>query len=204
MLLALVNKCALCLFYFRSTVGLHISQLLARIIYQFPHFLWSFVTFSGTRFCGFVIFVFAYFILFSNIKRVFNLDIWLPGMMHTGEIDSALWCTPAEIDSTVGCKPRSFLKIWMSQPNRRRIQKYFSLSCPCKWVRIMEKKEVKNLVSHALPNGIFKYYWETPTLPPHLGQESLVSASPEPMMMVVSVMRVGRSGAVTIFRHTPQ
>ena len=150
MLLALVNKCALCLFYFRSTVGLHISQLLARIIYQFPHFLWSFVTFSGTRFCGFVIFVFAYFILFSNIKRVFNLDIWLPGMMHTGEIDSALWCTPAEIDSTVGCKPRSFLKIWISQPNRRRIQKYFSLSCPCKWVRIMEKIEVKNLVTHSL------------------------------------------------------
>ena len=42
------------------------------------------------------------------------------------------------------------------------------------------------------------------TFPPQRGQESLRSGSPDPMIMVVSVITFGLSGAVTIFRHTPQ
>ena len=81
--------------------------------------------------------------------------IWLRSVMHTAELDSAVWCTSqrlnprydahckffweiwvtwlcgvmhtAELDSSEGSSPWSFLKIRISCRNRYRIRRYFTL-----------------------------------------------------------------------------
>ena len=65
--------------------------------------------------------------------------VWLRGVMHTADSDSA-----------VGCTPWSVLKIQISQQDRNWIRKYFSL-----FIRGPEgfeswKKEGENLVTHFL------------------------------------------------------
>ena len=86
------------------------------------------------------------------------------GVMHTEELDLAVGCTPqddahcgawplgmmhtAESDSAVGCTLWSFLKIRISWQNLNRIWKYVYLGS--RWVRIMKKMEVENIVTHSL------------------------------------------------------
>ena len=84
-----------------------------------------------------------------SFLRTFQFITWLCGVMHTAELDSLMGCTPrsltprcdahlvvwlrgmmhtAESDSRVGCTPwRFFFNLNISQRNRNRIRKYFSL-----------------------------------------------------------------------------
>ena len=63
--------------------------------------------------------------------------VWLCGVMHT-ESNSAEWCTLRSLTT------RSFLKVWMSRRNRKRIRKCFCLLSEAQMEPIMQKIEVKN------------------------------------------------------------
>ena len=58
---------------------------------------------------------------------VAHREAWHLGMMHNAESDSGGMMHTMELDSGVWCTLWSFLKIWISQRNRNRIQKYFTL-----------------------------------------------------------------------------
>ena len=53
---------------------------------------------------------------------------WLRGMMHTVEIDLAVWCTLRRLNPCWDARTRlSFLNTWISRRNQKRMPKYFSL-----------------------------------------------------------------------------
>ena len=82
---------------------------------------------------------------FCLVNQHFKLQICSLMMIHTAEIDLAVWCT-AEIVSIEWCKPRSFLKMLISRKNGKILWKYFSL-----FVRgPYELQSWKNLVIHSL------------------------------------------------------
>ena len=77
--------------------------------------------------------------------------VGLHSMMHPAESDSGMiFCSwLLRIDSTVWCTPHSFSKVQLSFRNWKIIWKYFSLFVRGpRWVRIIKKIEVNNLVTH--------------------------------------------------------
>ena len=74
--------------------------------------------------------------------RVFD-TFWgfsLFGVMHTVESDFAVWCTPLSLAAYWDAHHKVFIKIEISQWNRKRIQKYCSAFCQGPgWIWIMKK-----------------------------------------------------------------
>ena len=64
---------------------------------------------------------------------------WVSSVMHTAEMDLAAWCSP-----------QSFLKIWISWPNKKTRKNTLACCQGPRSIWIIEKIEVNNLATHSI------------------------------------------------------